>query len=266
VRDNNLTVGVDDYLRLVLKKTASFIHPMRIGALIANSEHQNLSRFDRFGYLLGLAFQITDDVLNLIGTVGPYGKEIDGDLWKEKRTIVLTHALSHANQSDRTWISGFLTRPRERRLPAKSFDSIRFLRASAASNGRSSRLRHLQRPQHASFMTRHLLACPQALTLNGCATAQSLSYTVSRSLVSNADPARTTRARQMRPLPGMGTGIDLAYFKRPKSPNRGDGFQECPSSRQAQYRDMSGRVLKMDIYAIRWWGSDRPPATSIVPG
>ena len=100
VRDNDLTVSVDDYLRLVLKKTAwySFIHPMRIGALVANAEDQNLSRFDRFGYLLGLAFQITDDVLNLIGDVGRYGKEIDGDLWEGKRTIVLTHA-SRSRQS-----------------------------------------------------------------------------------------------------------------------------------------------------------------------
>jgi geranylgeranyl pyrophosphate synthase/uncharacterized protein with NAD-binding domain and iron-sulfur cluster len=119
VRDNNLTVGHDDYLRLVLKKTAwySFIHPLRIGALVANWEDQNLGRFDRFGYLLGLAFQITDDVLNLIGDVGRYGKEIDGDLWEGKRTIVLTHALGHANHADRAWISGFLARPRERRLP-----------------------------------------------------------------------------------------------------------------------------------------------------
>ena len=50
VRDNDLTVGPDDYLRLVLKKTAwySFIHPMRIGALIADSEDQNLDRFRPF--------------------------------------------------------------------------------------------------------------------------------------------------------------------------------------------------------------------------
>jgi geranylgeranyl pyrophosphate synthase len=119
VRDNDLTVGVDDYLRLVLKKTAwySFIHPMRIGALVANGEDQNLGRFNRFGYLLGLAFQITDDVLNLTGDVGRYGKEIDGDLWEGKRTIALTQAFAHANQVDRAWISGFLARPRERRLP-----------------------------------------------------------------------------------------------------------------------------------------------------
>ena len=119
VRDNDLTVETDDYLRLVLKKTAwySFIHPMRIGALVANGDDQNLGRFDRFGYLLGLAFQITDDVLNLIGDVGRYGKEIDGDLWEGKRTVVLTHALGHANRADRAWISSFLARPRERRLP-----------------------------------------------------------------------------------------------------------------------------------------------------
>jgi geranylgeranyl pyrophosphate synthase/uncharacterized protein with NAD-binding domain and iron-sulfur cluster len=119
VRDNDLTVGVDDYLRLVLKKTAwySFIHPMRIGALAADGDDQNLSRFDRFGYLLGLAFQITDDVLNLNGKVARYGKEINGDLWEGKRTLLLTHALKHANRTDRAWISDFLARPRERRLP-----------------------------------------------------------------------------------------------------------------------------------------------------
>jgi geranylgeranyl pyrophosphate synthase/uncharacterized protein with NAD-binding domain and iron-sulfur cluster len=119
VRDNDLMLGADDYLRLVLKKTAwySFIHPLRIGAIVANGEDENLSRFDRFGYLLGLAFQITDDVLNLSGDVARYGKEIDGDLWEGKRTLLLAHALGQANPTDRAWINIFLARPRERRLP-----------------------------------------------------------------------------------------------------------------------------------------------------
>ncbi len=119
VRDNDLSVAADDYLRLVLKKTAwySFIHPIRIGALIANGRDDNLARFDRFGYLLGLAFQITDDVLNLKGSAARYGKEIDGDLWEGKRTLVLTHALAHADARDRGWMGDFLARPRERRLP-----------------------------------------------------------------------------------------------------------------------------------------------------
>ena len=119
VRDNDLTVTTDDYLRLVLKKTAwySFIHPLRIGALVANGDDTNLDRFDRFGYLIGAAFQITDDVLNLNGNVARYGKEINGDLWEGKRTLLLTHAFSQANSTDRTWIRSFLARPRERRLP-----------------------------------------------------------------------------------------------------------------------------------------------------
>ena len=144
VRDNDLTVGADDYLRLVLKKTAwySFIHPMRIGALVADGDDDNLGRFDRFGYLLGLAFQITDDVLNLNGDVARYGKEIDGDLWEGKRTLMLTHALGHANRADRAWISSFLARPRERRLPREvlrlhqilaSGGSIQWAQQSAAA-------------------------------------------------------------------------------------------------------------------------------------
>jgi geranylgeranyl pyrophosphate synthase len=76
-----------------------------------------LTRFDRFGYLLGLAFQITDDVLNLSGSVSRYGKEIDGDLWEGKRTLVITHALAHATMAEREWVGNFLARPRERRLP-----------------------------------------------------------------------------------------------------------------------------------------------------
>ena len=93
VRDNDLTVKADDYFRLVLKKTAwySFIHPLRIGALVANGADRDLGRFDRFGYLIGVAFQITDDVLNLNGNVARYGKEINGDLWEGKRTL-LAHA------------------------------------------------------------------------------------------------------------------------------------------------------------------------------
>jgi geranylgeranyl pyrophosphate synthase/uncharacterized protein with NAD-binding domain and iron-sulfur cluster len=118
VRDNDLSVQPEDYLRLVLKKTAwySFIHPMRIGALVANADDRKLERFDRFGYMLGAAFQITDDVLNLTGDVARYGKEIDGDLLEGKRTIVLAHALGKVNATDRAWIGNFLSRPRERRL------------------------------------------------------------------------------------------------------------------------------------------------------
>jgi geranylgeranyl pyrophosphate synthase/uncharacterized protein with NAD-binding domain and iron-sulfur cluster len=123
MQDRALDVSAEDYMRMVLKKTAwySFIHPIRIGALIANPDDQGLDRFNRFGYFLGLAFQICDDVLNLRGDLSRYGKEIDGDLWEGKRTLILCHALSTASAADRDWIAAFLGRSRQRRLPREVF-------------------------------------------------------------------------------------------------------------------------------------------------
>ncbi len=55
IRDNDTRVGASDYLRMTLKKTClySFIHPMRIGALVADGERTDLDRFDQLGFLTG---------------------------------------------------------------------------------------------------------------------------------------------------------------------------------------------------------------------
>jgi geranylgeranyl pyrophosphate synthase len=148
VRDNDVTVGVDDYLRMVLKKTAwySFIHPMRIGALVAGAD-EDLDRFNRFGFLLGAAFQIQDDVLNLTGTASRYGKEIGGDLWEGKRTLILAHAFAHGTSYDRTRLEEFLSRsgrrPLERELAAvrrllEGSGSIDWARQAASALSRAA--------------------------------------------------------------------------------------------------------------------------------
>jgi geranylgeranyl diphosphate synthase type II len=103
VRDNNCAIGEDDYLQMILKKTCwySFIHPCRIGALIAGIEGPALARFNRFGYFVGAAFQIQDDILNLVGNAKTYGKEIGGDLWEGKRTLILAHLFQQAEAGER---------------------------------------------------------------------------------------------------------------------------------------------------------------------
>ena len=129
IRDNDCGVGTDDYLRLVLKKTAwySFIHPMRIGAIVARPDDDTLDRFNRFGFLLGAAFQIQDDVLNLVGDQSRYGKEIGGDLWEGKRTLAVAHALSTGTTAARVRLEQFLARPRESRFPRQLFEVQRML-------------------------------------------------------------------------------------------------------------------------------------------
>jgi geranylgeranyl diphosphate synthase type II len=117
VRDNRCDLSEEDYLRMVLKKTCwySFIQPCRIGALIATRDSANLDRFNRFGYYLGAAFQIQDDLLNLTGDQDRYGKEIAGDLLEGKRTLMLIHLFKHATKEDGRRLRTFLGQKRARR-------------------------------------------------------------------------------------------------------------------------------------------------------
>lgn len=134
IQDRWTEVSVDEYLLMVLKKTAwySFIHPMRIGAIVARPDDEALDRFHRFGFLLGAAFQIQDDVLNLTGRPGTYGKEIGGDLWEGKRTLVVTHALGRLSPPGRRRLTDFLELPRARRLD-REVAAIHDLLVSAGS-------------------------------------------------------------------------------------------------------------------------------------
>ena len=122
VRDNRCDVADEDYLRMVLKKTCwySFIHPCRIGALIATRDGVDLDRFNRFGCYLGTAFQIQDDLLNLLGDERRYGKEIGGDLLEGKRTLMLIHLLRQLPPRDMARVAEYLGQPRALRSPGET--------------------------------------------------------------------------------------------------------------------------------------------------
>jgi geranylgeranyl diphosphate synthase type II len=102
---------------MVLKKTCWYtaIHPCRIGALIATRGAIDADRFNLFGFLLGAVFQIQDDVLNLVGDQDRYGKEILGDLWEGKRTLMLVHALRQCTDEERERLSRVFSVTREQR-------------------------------------------------------------------------------------------------------------------------------------------------------
>lgn len=117
IHDNVCDLTDDDYYRMCLKKTSWYtcIFPCRVGALIAREGRFDPTRLDRFGWYLGAAFQIQDDLLNLVGDYGKYGKEISGDLWEGKRTLMLIHLLRTAGEADRERVRSFLARPRRER-------------------------------------------------------------------------------------------------------------------------------------------------------
>jgi geranylgeranyl diphosphate synthase type II len=117
VRDNVCDLSEQDYLRMTLKKTCWYtcIHPCRIGALIATGEPDYLDRFNRFAYYMGAAFQIKDDLLNLVGERARYGKEILGDIWEGKRTLMLIHLLNVGRPHEKERLRAFLFTPRVER-------------------------------------------------------------------------------------------------------------------------------------------------------
>ena len=112
-------VQPEDYLDLIMHKTCWYttIHPLRVGAIVGSRGMVELTPLVRFGFHFGAAFQIRDDLLNLVGDESLYGKEILGDLYEGKRTLPLVHLLSTAGGSDRELVRDYLRRTRAERPP-----------------------------------------------------------------------------------------------------------------------------------------------------
>jgi geranylgeranyl diphosphate synthase type II len=100
----------DDYLDLIMRKTCWYttLLPLRVGALIGAGGAVDLDPMLRFGFYLGAAFQIRDDVLNLTGSPDVYGKEAFGDLREGKQTLMLIHLLAAAAPGDRAYVVDYL--------------------------------------------------------------------------------------------------------------------------------------------------------------
>ena len=124
VAEGRFDVGEEAYLAMVRRKTAAYtvVSPLRLGAQAAGrTPHPDLTSI---GDRLGAAFQIRDDVLNLLPSEGgAYGKEFAGDLYEGKRTLVLAHALAHAHPDEASEAIDRLRPPREERTP----DDVRWL-------------------------------------------------------------------------------------------------------------------------------------------
>lgn len=114
VRESRDDLEDADYFRMCLKKTCWYttMHPCRIGALIGAAGSVPPDRFNSFCYFLGLAFQIQDDLLNLLGEAKKYGKEIGGDILEGKRTLMLLHLQRNLPPGQKAWLADYLSQSR----------------------------------------------------------------------------------------------------------------------------------------------------------
>lgn len=131
IRQGRWDLHESQYVRMVEKKTAhyTFIAPVRIGAVCAGrATPEQIAELTEFARALGVAFQIHDDVLNLLQDRGGYGKEFAGDLWEGKRTLMLLHALAAAAPDERARAIEVLRKPRPCKTEAEVAELLQLIR------------------------------------------------------------------------------------------------------------------------------------------
>ena len=143
VESKRWDLGEKDYYQMCTKKTSWYTvgSPCRLGAIIAGANQKVLDGLREFGFSLGVAFQIQDDALNLVGDQKKYGKAKSDDILEGKRTLILLHLLERANQSERGRIIAVMNKPREAKTAADvsyvlslidRYDAVGFARKRAA--------------------------------------------------------------------------------------------------------------------------------------
>ena len=102
-RDGRYDITMDDYLIMATHKTAHYSGavPLAVGAIIGGGSESEIEALRNYGLDTGLAFQIQDDLLNLIGSEESTKKDFRNDITEGKRTLMVVHALQNSPDRDR---------------------------------------------------------------------------------------------------------------------------------------------------------------------
>ncbi len=127
MRIGKIDVTEEDYLRIIADKTAVLMETAcRGGAILGGLDSEREDALATFGFNLGIAFQMTDDVIDYESDSRVMGKTQGKDLQEGKLTLPLISALSKAGAAEKARVDSIL---RNRRFEETDFEWIRhFLR------------------------------------------------------------------------------------------------------------------------------------------
>ncbi|HQW70997.1 MAG TPA: polyprenyl synthetase family protein [Saprospiraceae bacterium] len=104
------SVESEQYIEMIRLKTAVFLGmALQIGARIGGASSDEAQSIFEYGQSLGIAFQIQDDLLDLIGDQDKVGKVKGGDLIRNKKTFLVCKAHELANQTQRSKLDHFMS-------------------------------------------------------------------------------------------------------------------------------------------------------------
>lgn len=99
LRAEGVQITMDELRRMHMGKTGALFHAaLRSGAILANATEEQLAALTVYADHFGLAFQITDDILDVIGTVEDIGKPVGSDEKNHKSTYVTLTSLAEAQE------------------------------------------------------------------------------------------------------------------------------------------------------------------------
>ena len=102
-------VTEDEYIEMIRLKTSVLLAcALKTGALLADAPQEDAERLYRVGELVGLAFQLQDDLLDVYGDPAVFGKAIGGDITSNKKTYMLINAFNRANDKQRAELTRWI--------------------------------------------------------------------------------------------------------------------------------------------------------------
>jgi len=105
MRKGDVSLTEDEYLEVIRRKTAVlFEAACTISAVISDAPQEKEKALADFGYNLGLAFQMVDDLFDYLMDTADLGKQVGADLREGKLTLPVIYALKQANPADREQI------------------------------------------------------------------------------------------------------------------------------------------------------------------
>ncbi|MGQ9788056.1 MAG: polyprenyl synthetase family protein [Candidatus Hadarchaeaceae archaeon] len=95
-------VTEEEYLQMISGKTGALTEAAaKIGALLGNATMEQIQALAGYGRLIGIAFQMQDDVLGVLGKQEKFGKPIGSDIREGKKTLIILKALNLAPERDK---------------------------------------------------------------------------------------------------------------------------------------------------------------------
>lgn len=100
--EGKMDASVDAYIEMIRKKTAMLMGgSMSLGALAAGADQEWVEKIYQYGELLGIGFQLHDDLMDVYAEQDKFGKRVGGDILQRKMTYLLIRALELASGEQR---------------------------------------------------------------------------------------------------------------------------------------------------------------------